>query len=40
MSCYTHPEIEILFFLIETAEKGQKLTLTVLNRTNGSWTKI
>ena len=28
------------FFLIETVEKAQKLTLTVLNRTNFSWTKI
>ena len=35
-----HPKFQILFFPIETAEKAQKLTLTVLNRTNGSLTKI
>ena len=35
-----HPKFQILFFLIETAEKAQKLTLTVLNRTNGSLTKV
>ena len=28
------------FFLIETVEKAQKLTFTVLNRTNCSWNKI
>ena len=35
-----HPKFQILFFLIETVEKAQKLTFTVLNRTNCSWNKI
>ena len=31
-----HAKFQILFFLIETAEKVQKLTFTVLNGTNSS----